>query len=95
MSELLPSVCYAVVRIRVAYNVSYNRDGSSGILRNISPIPPPSIAATLDLDRDVVLPTLEPALTSIDLPEAVQTAQHAIDNQVSRLSPLCHVSLNL
>ncbi|KAI0800600.1 ARM repeat-containing protein [Fomes fomentarius] len=56
-----------------------------GILRNISPIPPPSIAATLDLDRDVVLPTLEPVLTSIDLPEAVQTAQHAIDNQESIL----------
>ncbi|KAI0714810.1 ARM repeat-containing protein [Earliella scabrosa] len=52
-----------------------------GILRNISPIPPPSIAATLDLDRDVVLPTLEPVLTSIDIQEAAQAAQHAIDNQ--------------
>ncbi|KAI0706300.1 ARM repeat-containing protein [Cerioporus squamosus] len=54
-----------------------------GILRNITPIPPPSIAATVDLDRDVVLPTLEPVLTSIDLEEATQAAQHAIDNQES------------
>ncbi|KAI0756410.1 ARM repeat-containing protein [Daedaleopsis nitida] len=54
-----------------------------GILRNISPIPPPSIAATLDLDRDVVLPTLEPVLTSIDIQEEAQTAQHAIVNQES------------
>ncbi|PIL31313.1 hypothetical protein GSI_06011 [Ganoderma sinense ZZ0214-1] len=54
-----------------------------GILRNISPIPPPSIAATIDLDRDVVLPTLEPVLNSIDLQEASQAAQHALDNQES------------
>ena len=54
-----------------------------GILRNVSPIPPPSIAATVDLDRDVVLPTLEPVLTSMDLQEASQAAQHALDNQVS------------
>ncbi|KAI1793049.1 ARM repeat-containing protein [Ganoderma leucocontextum] len=54
-----------------------------GILRNISPIPPPSIIATLDLDRDVVLPTLEPVLNSIELQEASQAAQHALDNQES------------
>ncbi|KAI0640125.1 armadillo-type protein [Trametes polyzona] len=54
-----------------------------GILRNISPIPPPSIAATVDLDRDVVLPTLEPVLSSTDLQEAAQAAQRAIDQQES------------
>ncbi|KAI8990655.1 ARM repeat-containing protein [Trametes punicea] len=54
-----------------------------GILRNISPIPPPSIAATVDLDRDVVLPTLEPVLSSTDLQEAAQVAQRAIDQQES------------
>ncbi|TBU46133.1 ARM repeat-containing protein [Dichomitus squalens] len=56
---------------------------SCGILRNISPIPPPSIATTIDIDRDVVLPTLEPVLSSIDLQEASQAAQHAVDNQES------------
>ena len=61
----------------------------AGILRNISPIPPPSIAATVDLDRDVVVPTLEPVLASVDLQEASQAAQRALDKQVSfELSPL-------
>ncbi|KAI0652564.1 ARM repeat-containing protein [Trametes meyenii] len=54
-----------------------------GILRNISPIPPPSIAATIDLDRDAVLPTLEPVLSSTSLQEIVQAAQQAIDQQES------------
>ncbi|KAI0354660.1 ARM repeat-containing protein [Trametes cingulata] len=54
-----------------------------GILRNVSPIPPPSIAATVDLDRDVVLPTLEPVLSSTDLQEITQAAQQAIDQQES------------
>ncbi|KAI0658472.1 ARM repeat-containing protein [Cubamyces menziesii] len=54
-----------------------------GILRNISPVPPPSIAATVDLDRDVVLPTLEPVLSSTDLQEIAQAAQQAIDQQES------------
>ncbi|KAI0368910.1 ARM repeat-containing protein [Pilatotrama ljubarskyi] len=54
-----------------------------GILRNISPIPPPSIAATVDLDRDVVLPTLEPVLSSTDLQELTQAAEQAIDQQES------------
>ncbi|CDO73410.1 hypothetical protein BN946_scf185013.g44 [Trametes cinnabarina] len=49
------------------------------ILRNVSPIPPPSIAATVDLDRDVVLPTLEPVLSSMNVQEAAQAAQRAID----------------
>ncbi|KAH9932085.1 ARM repeat-containing protein [Epithele typhae] len=63
-----------------------------GILRNVSPIPPPSIAATVDLDRDVIIPNLEPVLTSIDLQEASQAAHHALENQepipqVENLSP--------
>ncbi|KAH9854273.1 ARM repeat-containing protein [Lenzites betulinus] len=56
---------------------------TSGILRNVSPVPPPSIAATVDLDRDVVLPTLEPVLSSTDLQDAAQAAQQAIDQQES------------
>ena len=82
--ELLRSVYCAVVRRYATYDACRYRSGLAGILRNISPIPPPSIAATVDLDRDVVLPTLEPVLASIDLQEAAQTAQHAIDNQVHK-----------
>ncbi|EMD42255.1 hypothetical protein CERSUDRAFT_110786 [Gelatoporia subvermispora B] len=52
-----------------------------GILRNISPIPPPSVAATVDLDRDVVLPTLEPVLSSISLPEMSRKAQELVEKE--------------
>ncbi|KAJ8474172.1 hypothetical protein ONZ51_g7385 [Trametes cubensis] len=38
---------------------------------------------TCDLDRDVVLPTLEPVLSSTDLQEIAQAAQQAIDQQES------------
>ena len=51
---------------------------SAGILRNIEPIPPPSIVATVDIDRDVVLPTLEPVLVSMPLAEASQQASELI-----------------
>lgn len=50
----------------------------SGIMRNIEPIPPPSIAATVDVDRDVVLPTLEPVLSSLSLSDAAQQATQLI-----------------
>ncbi|KAH9923614.1 ARM repeat-containing protein [Fomitopsis serialis] len=49
-----------------------------GILRNVSPIPPPSVAATVDVDRDIVMPTLEPVLSLISLVEASQHAQEHI-----------------
>ena len=51
----------------------------AGIMKNIEPIPPPSIAATVDVDRDVVLPTLEPVLSSVNLSEAEKEAQQLIE----------------
>ncbi|EPT03355.1 hypothetical protein FOMPIDRAFT_1040483 [Fomitopsis schrenkii] len=54
-----------------------------GILRNISPIPPPSVAATVDVDRDIMLPTLEPVLSLITLSEAAQLAQEQIAKEDS------------
>ncbi|KAH8094732.1 ARM repeat-containing protein [Cristinia sonorae] len=52
-----------------------------GILKNISPIPPPSIAATIELDRDVTLPTLHPVLTSISLQETSATVEDLLRQQ--------------
>lgn len=54
-------------------------------MKNISPIPPPSIAATVDLDRDVVIPVLEPVLSSISLSEASQLAHDLISKEVSMI----------
>lgn len=52
-------------------------------MKNIAPIPPPSIAATVDLDRDVVIPALEPVLSLISLSEASQLAHDLISKEVS------------
>ncbi|THH26612.1 hypothetical protein EUX98_g7581 [Antrodiella citrinella] len=52
-----------------------------GILKNVSPVPPPSIAASVELDRDVILPTLHPILASTSLQEASQRVQELIAQQ--------------
>lgn len=54
----------------------------AGILKNISPIPPPSIAALADIDGEVVLPTLQPVVSSVSLPEVTQRAQELIAQEV-------------
>ncbi|KIK70596.1 hypothetical protein GYMLUDRAFT_65816 [Collybiopsis luxurians FD-317 M1] len=64
---------------------------SSGILRNISPLPPPSSASLVDVDKDIVLPLLQPVISSASLSEAAVRAQQAIDGstnepQIERLS---------
>ncbi|KAI0686648.1 armadillo-type protein [Cytidiella melzeri] len=50
----------------------------SGILKNVSPIPPPSIAALADIDNEVLLPTLQPVVASVSLFEVTQRAQELI-----------------
>lgn len=95
ISESTLFACSVVVRYPDGTVVMMTLRSLPGILRNISPIPPPSIAATIDLDRDVVLPTLEPVLNSIDLQEASQAAQHALDNQVRFSNRYVVVTLNV
>ncbi|KAF5366940.1 hypothetical protein D9757_010836 [Collybiopsis confluens] len=56
---------------------------SSGILRNIAPLPPPSAASLVDMDRDVVLPLLRPVISSVLLTEATSRAQQAVDSLTS------------
>ncbi|KAI0082315.1 ARM repeat-containing protein [Panus rudis PR-1116 ss-1] len=55
----------------------------SGILRHVSPIPPPSIAATVDLDRDVIIPVLEPVLRTVSLPEISSRVQELASQEES------------
>ncbi|CAL1694663.1 unnamed protein product [Somion occarium] len=55
----------------------------SGVLRHVIPIRPSSIAATLDIDRDVVIPTLQPVLSSISLAETSQCVQELIAQEDS------------
>ncbi|KAF7288173.1 ARM repeat-containing protein [Mycena chlorophos] len=56
---------------------------ASGVLRNVSPIPPPSIASSMDIDRDVVLPQLHPVVADLSLTEASTAALQCISQQES------------
>ncbi len=54
----------------------------SGILRNISPLPPPVAASFVDIDKDIVLPLLQPVITSISLPDISNDVQTLVSQQV-------------
>ncbi|KAJ7292710.1 armadillo-type protein [Mycena rebaudengoi] len=56
---------------------------ASGILRNIAPIPPPSTASSVDIDKDIVLPLLQPVISSVSLAEASATALQLIAQETS------------
>ncbi|KIK99485.1 hypothetical protein PAXRUDRAFT_787973 [Paxillus rubicundulus Ve08.2h10] len=45
-----------------------------GIVGNVSPLPPPSAASTLDVN-DLILPLLQPVVSSVSLQEVVQQVQ--------------------
>ncbi|KAF7313223.1 ARM repeat-containing protein [Mycena kentingensis (nom. inval.)] len=47
---------------------------AKGVLRNILPIPPPSAASAVDIDKDVVLPQLQPVIADLSLLEASASA---------------------
>ena len=47
------------------------------------PIPPPSTASSLDIDKDVVLPLLLPVISSISLPEVSNAVQDLVQRQAS------------
>ncbi|KAJ7725965.1 armadillo-type protein [Mycena metata] len=51
---------------------------ASGILRNVSPIPPPSAASAIDVDKEIVLPQLQPVIASISLTDASASALELI-----------------
>jgi hypothetical protein len=45
---------------------------SAGILRNLAPFSPPSSIASIDLDKEVLLPVLVPVISSLSLQEATE-----------------------
>ncbi|KAH0591152.1 hypothetical protein J132_04862 [Termitomyces sp. J132] len=55
----------------------------SGILRNVSPLPPPAAASFVDIDNDVVLPLLQPVISSVPLSDASAKALELITIQNS------------
>lgn len=55
---------------------------ATGTLRNISPLPPLTTASVVDIEEEIVLPLLQPLLTSISLPEASLQVQALVEKQV-------------
>ncbi|KAK7695114.1 hypothetical protein QCA50_002304 [Cerrena zonata] len=55
----------------------------SGVLRHVAPLPPPSIMATLEIDRDVVIPTLQPVISSGSIAEASGRVVELLQQQES------------
>lgn len=47
------------------------------------PIPPPSTASFLDVDKDVVLPLLLPVISSVSLPDISNAVQELVHKQTS------------
>ena len=47
------------------------------------PIPPPSAASFLDIDKDVVMPLLLPVISSISLPDTSNAVQQLTQRQAS------------
>lgn len=47
----------------------------TGILRNLAPFPPPSSIASVDLDKDILLPVLVPVVSSVSLQEATEAVR--------------------
>jgi hypothetical protein len=56
---------------------------ATGILQNISPLPPLTAASAVDTEDEIVLPLLQPLLTSVSLFEAAQQIQVLVEKQVS------------
>ncbi|KAL9716392.1 hypothetical protein Ac2012v2_000839 [Leucoagaricus gongylophorus] len=54
-----------------------------GILRNISPLPPPTVLSLVDLDKDVILPLLQPIILSTAILDISAAAQDLITTQNS------------
>ncbi|GLB35792.1 putative ARM repeat-containing protein [Lyophyllum shimeji] len=55
----------------------------AGILRNVSPLPPPAVASSVDIDRDIVLPLLQPVISCISLPDISKAVMDLVARQAS------------
>ncbi|KAF9225574.1 ARM repeat-containing protein [Gyrodon lividus] len=54
-----------------------------GIIGNVSPLPPPSVASTPDVNNDIIFPLLQHVISSVSLEEAVQQVQELVTRQAN------------
>ncbi|KAJ8596260.1 ARM repeat-containing protein [Rhizopogon salebrosus TDB-379] len=51
---------------------------ATGILSNVSPLPPPSAASGVDVSKEIVLPLLQPVVASVSLIESSALAENLV-----------------
>ncbi|KAF9469766.1 armadillo-type protein [Collybia nuda] len=56
---------------------------AAGILRNVSPLPPPSAASFVDINKDIILPLVLPVISSISLDEISALAASLVSRDTS------------
>ncbi|KAI0308362.1 ARM repeat-containing protein [Multifurca ochricompacta] len=52
-----------------------------GILRNLAPFPPPSSIASVDLDKEIILPLLVPVISSVSLHEETSIVRGFVQSE--------------
>jgi hypothetical protein len=65
----------------------------TGILRNLAPFLPPSSIASVDLDKEILLPVLVPVVSSVSLQEATETVRELVLALQARHGPTSIPSL--
>ncbi|KAF7784171.1 hypothetical protein Agabi119p4_336 [Agaricus bisporus var. burnettii] len=56
---------------------------AAGILRNVSPLPPPTAVSQKDLDKDIIFPLLQPIISSSSISQISDLAQELITTQTN------------
>jgi hypothetical protein len=77
----------SVARRRRTSSHALTTANTTGTLRNVSPLPPPSALSSLDLDQDVLLPVLLPVIASASLEEASAAAQRLVQTEAEQPRP--------
>ncbi|KAH7886017.1 ARM repeat-containing protein [Phlebopus sp. FC_14] len=98
IDELHSNAAYGLCLLELVRNSEVSKGGKSkdisedrfamlkvlccGILGNISPLPPPSSLSSLDVNKELVLPLLQPVISSVSLVETT----HQVQELVTRLA---------
>jgi len=62
-------------------------------MSNVSPLPPPSAASTIDVNNDLLLPVLRPIISSVSSDDVVQQVQELVAHQANEPPPIDKLSL--
>jgi hypothetical protein len=58
---------------------------AAGVLNNISPLPPAMPAAQVDIETEILLPLLQPIISSVSLPDCANNVEALLSKEVTLL----------